>query len=87
MARPNSCFSNQEKLHAHEAEDGLSRMVGEGNYGSCGASVNIEMEFEGALASEPGKLQSQIRQLFGLVRASLERGTERPQGRRQRNGQ
>jgi hypothetical protein len=44
---------------------------GEANYGSRGANFNIEMEFDGALVSEPGKLQSRIRQLFGLVRTSL----------------
>jgi hypothetical protein len=50
---------------------GLSRKVGEANYGSRGANINIEMEFDSTLVSEPGKLQSRIRQLFGLVRSSL----------------
>jgi hypothetical protein len=50
---------------------GLSRKVGEANYGSRGANVSIETEFDSTLVSEPGKLQSRIRQLFGLVRASL----------------
>jgi hypothetical protein len=50
---------------------GLSRKIGEANYGSRGANVNIEMEFDSTLVSEPGKLQSRIRQLFGLMRASL----------------
>jgi hypothetical protein len=50
---------------------GLSKKVGEANYGSRGASVNVEMEFDSSLASEPGKLQARIRQLFGLVRTSL----------------
>jgi hypothetical protein len=50
---------------------GLSRKVGEPNYGSRGASINLELELDGALASKPHKLQERIRQLFGLVRASL----------------
>jgi len=50
---------------------GLSQKVGESNYGSRGASVNIEMELEAALVSEPAKLQERIRQLFAIVRASL----------------
>lgn len=50
---------------------GLSRKVGEANYGSRGASINLEMEIESSLAAEPGKLQGRIRQLFDLVRVSL----------------
>jgi hypothetical protein len=50
---------------------GLSRKIGEANYGSRGASVNVEMEVDSSLLVEPAKLQERIRQLFGLVRASL----------------
>lgn len=50
---------------------GLSRKVGEANYGSRGASVNVEMELDSGLVAEPGKLQERIRQLFTLVRSSL----------------
>jgi hypothetical protein len=50
---------------------GLSRKVGESNYGSRGASVNIEMELESSLVGDPAKLQDRIRQLFGIVRSSL----------------
>lgn len=50
---------------------GLSRKVGEDNYGSRGASINIEMELDGSLANDPAKLQQRIRQLFGLVRDSV----------------
>jgi hypothetical protein len=50
---------------------GLSRKVGEANYGSRGASVNVEMELDSSVVAEPGKLQERIRQLFGVVRASL----------------
>lgn len=50
---------------------GLSRKIGEANYGSRGASVNVEMELESALIGEPTKLRERIRQLFGVVRDSL----------------
>jgi len=50
---------------------GASKKVGEANYGSRGASVNIEMELDAGAVSEPAKLQERIRQLFGLVRTSL----------------
>jgi hypothetical protein len=50
---------------------GLSRKVGEADYGSCGASVNVEMELDSSLAGESAKLQEHIRQIFGIVRTSL----------------
>jgi hypothetical protein len=50
---------------------GLSRKIGEENYGSKGASINIEMELDGSLANDPAKLQGRIRQMFGLVRDSV----------------
>jgi hypothetical protein len=51
---------------------GLSRKVGEANYGSRGGSVNVELELDVSLASEPDKLREKIRQLYGLVRTSLD---------------
>ena len=67
---------------------GLNKKIGEANYGSRGASVNVELELDSGLVTEPGKLQERIRQLFGVVRASLaeelngngnsQRGNERP---------
>ena len=50
---------------------GLARKVGEASYGSRGASVNVEMELDSALVSEPIKLRERMRQLFDVVRASL----------------
>jgi hypothetical protein len=50
---------------------GVSRKIGEPNYGSRGASVNVEMELDGSLVTEPEKLQDRIRRLFGLVRTSV----------------
>lgn len=50
---------------------GLSKKLGEANYGSRGASVNLELELESALVSEPAKLREKITQAFNLVRSSL----------------
>jgi hypothetical protein len=50
---------------------GLNKKIGEANYGSRGASVNVEIELESGIIGEPAKLQERIRQLFGIVRTSL----------------
>jgi hypothetical protein len=50
---------------------GLSRKIGESNYGSRGASVNVELELDSSLIGEPAKFQERIRQVYGLVRTSL----------------
>jgi hypothetical protein len=50
---------------------GASRKVTDNNYGSRGASVNLELELDASVVAEPGKLQEEIRRLFGLVRASV----------------
>lgn len=50
---------------------GASKKVGESNYGSKGASVNLEVEVDSNLINDPPKLQDKIRKLFNLVRSSL----------------
>lgn len=51
---------------------GLSRKVGEANYGSRGASVHLELEVESALAGDPQSLQDRIRSLFRLAKTSVD---------------
>ncbi len=51
---------------------GFNRKSGEANYGSRGASVNLELECDAGLASEPDRLRERIRFLFGLAKASVE---------------
>jgi len=51
---------------------GLSRKVGEANYGSRGATVNLEIELESSLASQPDQLHDRIRQLFRLAKSSVD---------------
>jgi hypothetical protein len=50
---------------------GASKKVADQNYGSRGASVNLEIELDASLVTDPAKLQEKIRHLFGLVRQSL----------------
>ena len=51
---------------------GFSRKVGEANYGSRGASVNVELEVESNLVNDPDGLVSRIRNLFDLARKSVD---------------
>lgn len=51
---------------------GLSKKVGEPNYGSRGASVNLELEVEAGLVNQPAELQERIRGLFRLARSSVD---------------
>jgi len=51
---------------------GLSRKVGEANYGSRGATVNLEIELESSLVSQPDQLHERIRQLFRLAKSSVD---------------
>ena len=51
---------------------GFSRKVGEPNYGSRGASVNVELEVESNLVSDPDGLMGRIRSLFALAKRAVD---------------
>jgi hypothetical protein len=51
---------------------GFNRKVGEANFGSRGASVNLEIEVESGVVREPDKLQAKINYLFDLAKASVD---------------
>ena len=51
---------------------GFSKKVGEPNFGSRGASVNVDLEVESALIDQPEALQERIRRLFVLARKAVE---------------
>lgn len=51
---------------------GLNKKVGEANYGSRGASVNLEVELDSGVVDDPDRLRGQIQKLFGLARQSLD---------------
>lgn len=64
---------------------GFSRKVGEPNYSSRGASVNLELEIAADLAQDPEGLMDRIRRLFQLARTAVDQelhnGTSGPNGR------
>ncbi len=51
---------------------GLTKKVGEANYGSRGASVNFEVELEADLIREPDQLREKVRYLFALAKDAVE---------------
>ncbi|HQX49954.1 MAG TPA: hypothetical protein PLY87_01170 [Planctomycetaceae bacterium] len=57
---------------------GLSRKVGEANYGSRGASINLEVELDNGLLGDPGQLRDRVRDLYMLARQSVDDELQRP---------
>ena len=51
---------------------GFTKKVGEANYGSRGAAVNLELELDSSLVGDADRLKDRIRQLFGLTKASVD---------------
>ncbi len=51
---------------------GLSRKVGQPDYGSRGAMVNVEVELSAELLKDPQKLRRQIRGCFGVIREAID---------------
>ena len=51
---------------------GVSRKVGEPNYGSRGASVNGELELESSVVNDTEALYEKIRRLFALAKKSVD---------------
>jgi hypothetical protein len=51
---------------------GVSRKVGEPNYGSRGASINLELEVDQSLIEHPSRLKQRIQKLFALARAAVD---------------
>ena len=51
---------------------GFSRKVGEPNYGSRGASVNVELEVESNLIGDADGLMTRIRNLFNIAKRAVD---------------
>ncbi len=51
---------------------GFNRKVGEANYSSRGASVNLELELDSSLVGEPDRLRDRVRQMFLLAKTSVD---------------
>jgi hypothetical protein len=65
---------------ALKANVGVSRKVADNNYGSRGASVNLEVELESALVNEPERFHDRIRQVFRLAQQAIDEELTRQQG-------
>lgn len=50
---------------------GFTQKVGDPNFGSRGASVNLELELDSGLIGDADRLKDRIRQLFVLAKASV----------------
>ena len=57
---------------------GLSRKVGEPNFGSRGASVSVEVELDSVTLRQPEKLKQHIRCGFDRIREAIEEELARP---------
>ncbi len=51
---------------------GWSRKAGEANFGSRGASVNLELEVEAGLVNQPEELQERLRSLYRLAKTAVD---------------
>ncbi|QDT17213.1 hypothetical protein [Alienimonas californiensis] len=51
---------------------GLSRKIGQPDYGSRGAMVNVEVELSAELLKDPEKLRRQIRGCFEVIREAID---------------
>jgi hypothetical protein len=51
---------------------GFAKKVGEANYGSRGAAVNLELEFDSSLAGDTERLRERIKQLFVMAKAAVD---------------
>jgi hypothetical protein len=57
---------------------GLSRKVGEANYGSRGASINLEVELDNGMLNDPDQLRERVHDLYVLARQSVDEELQRP---------
>jgi hypothetical protein len=51
---------------------GFTKKVGEANFGSRGAAVNLELEFDSSLAGDADRLRERIKQLFVMAKAAVD---------------
>ena len=65
---------------------GISRKVGEANYGSRGASLHLELELDSRSIEQPDKLQDRIRRLYAMARQAVEEELQGQNGHQGTNG-
>jgi hypothetical protein len=59
---------------------GVSRKIADQNYGSRGASVNLEVELDSSLIHEPERFHDRIRQVFRLAQQAIDEELNRQHG-------
>ncbi len=59
---------------------GVSRKVADNNYGSRGASVNLEVELDSTLINDPERFHERIRQVFRLAQQAIDDELNRQAG-------
>ncbi len=57
---------------------GLSRKIGEANYGSRGASIHLEVELDNGVLNDPATMRGRVRELYALARQSVDDELQRP---------
>ena len=65
---------------------GVSRKVADNNYGSRGASVNLEVELDSTLINDPERFHERIRQVFRLAQQAIDEELTRQTGNVETNG-
>ena len=63
-----------------KANIGVTRKVADNNYGSRGASVNLEVELDSTLINDPERCHERIRQVFRLAQQAIDDELNRQQG-------
>ena len=58
---------------------GVSRKVADNNYGSRGASVNLEVELDSGLIQQPDRFMERVRQVFRLAQQAVDEELNRQQ--------
>ncbi len=73
-------FNHKEGTMPLKTNIGVSRKVADNNYGSRGASVNLEVELDSTLINEPERFHDRIRQVFRLAQQAIDEELDRQQG-------
>jgi hypothetical protein len=59
---------------------GLTRKVGEANYGSRGGSVSVELEIDSTTLYDPAAFRARVQTLYAMARGSLDEELARVDG-------
>ncbi len=65
-------FESQGDTAMIKLNCGINRKIGQPNYGSRGAAVNVEMELESSAAEDAELLHERIKKLFSMARMAVD---------------